>query len=173
MEKRATPTDIENTFNADEIIVSKTDLKGHITYVNDVFCKVAEMTEDEALGEPHSIIRHPDMPRAVYYLMWQQLKSKKEIFAYVKNMAKSGNFYWVYAHVSPTLDSNGEIIGYHSSRRSVDKDKIEKISKLYEDIIAIENEHSNRKQGMEAGIVYLTNLLEKASMTYDEFIWSI
>lgn len=173
MEKRATPTDTENIFEADEIIVSKTDLKGHITYVNDVFCKVAEMAEAEALGKPHNIIRHPDMPRAIFYLLWQQIKAKKEIFAYVKNMATSGNYYWVYAHVTPTIGSDGEIIGYHSSRRAVDKDKITKISKLYETILTIENKYSNPKEGIEAGIAYVKNLLHDKGMLYDDFVWSI
>ncbi len=100
------PTGIERTFKEDEIIVSKTDLKGIITYANRTFLDVALYREDEVLGMPHSIIRHPDMPRCVFKLLWDTIEEGNEIIAYVKNMAKNGDFYWVFAHVTPTF--NGE-----------------------------------------------------------------
>ena len=155
-----TPKDIENIFDENEIIVSKTDLKGHITYANDVFCRVAEMSPDEAIGTPHSIIRHPDMPRSIFYMLWQTIQDKKEIFAYVKNMAKSGNYYWVFAHVTPTLDENGEIVGYHSSRRTAPKKNIGFISDLYNKIRDVEKGYANRKEGMEAGVAFINNFLK-------------
>jgi PAS domain S-box-containing protein len=93
------PTQTEIFFTEDDIIVSKTDLKGRITYANQSFCQMAGYTEAEMLGQPHSIIRHPDMPRAVFKLLWDTVLEGREIFAYVKNMAKNGNFYWVFADV--------------------------------------------------------------------------
>ena len=78
------PTDVENPFSVNDIIVSKTNLKGAITYVNDVICTLAEADESEMIGHQHNIIRHPDMPRSIFQLLWQQIKAKKEIFAYVK-----------------------------------------------------------------------------------------
>lgn len=168
-----TPINVENTFGEDEIIVSKTDLKGRITYVNDLFCKLAEMPEREALGSPHSIIRHPDMPRTIFYMLWQQIQEKKEIFAYVKNMSMSGKFYWVFAHVTPTISEADEVVGYHSSRRSVPKHNIEVVTDLYQKIRAVEKKHDNRKEGMEAGVSFVSNLLQQKGITYDEFVWEV
>ncbi|MCP5381858.1 MAG: PAS domain-containing protein [Kordiimonadaceae bacterium] len=168
-----TPIDIENIFDDNEVIVSKTDLKGHIIYANDIFCRVAEMAPDEAIGAPHSIIRHPDMPRSIFYMLWQAIQEKKEIFAYVKNMARSGHYYWVFAHVTPTFDEKGEIVGYHSSRRTAPKKNIGIISDLYKKIRDVEKGYSNRKEGMEAGVAFINSLLAEKNMSYDEFVWSL
>ena len=111
------PTGVERTFGQDEIIVSKTDLKGRITYANRVFLQVAGYTEREVLGAPHSLIRHPDMPRSVFQLLWDTIQGGREVFAYVVNLAKNGDHYWVLAHVTPTFDDAGKIVGYHSMRR--------------------------------------------------------
>ncbi|MCC3861070.1 PAS domain-containing protein [Pseudemcibacter aquimaris] len=173
MYQRPEPLDIENIFDDDEIIVTKTDLKGRITYVNDVFCKVAEMTEEDAMGEPHSIIRHPDMPRSVFYLLWQTIEAKQEIFAYVKNLAKSGHYYWVFAHVSPTMDKAGNIIGYHSSRRAAPQAQIDAVAPIYKQVLEVENSYANRKEGMEAGFKAIVDLLEQNGVSYDEFVWSV
>lgn len=172
-EKNITPQNVESTFGNDEIIVSKTNLKGHITYVNDIFCKLAEMSEEEAIGAPHSIIRHPDMPRTIFYFLWQQIEAKKEIFAYVKNMSMTGKYYWVFAHVTPTIDSTGSIVGYHSSRRSALPEQKAAISDLYSKILDVEKGHSNRKQGMDAGVAFVSDLLNQNGVTYDEFVWSV
>ena len=88
-----TPTGVERSFSPDEIIVSKTDTKGIITYANKIFLDIAGYTEDEVLGKPHNMIRHPDMPRCIFELLWQTIQQKKEIFAYVVNMAKNGDHY--------------------------------------------------------------------------------
>ncbi len=173
MNNTITPLNIESTFGADEIIVSKTNLKGHITYVNDLFCTLAEMDENEAIGAPHNIIRHPDMPRTIFYFLWQQIEAKREIFAYVKNMSKTGKYYWVFAHVTPTIDVKGDIVGYHSSRRSVPKNEIAVISDLYSKILAVEQKSANKKQGMEAGVAFVNDLLNQNGVTYDEFVWSV
>ncbi len=111
------PTGIERHFGEDEIIVSKTDLQGKITYANDVFIRVSGYSEEELIGAPHSLIRHPDMPRAVFKLLWDTLAAGEEIFAYVNNLAASGDNYWVFAHVTPSLGADGKVIGYHSNRR--------------------------------------------------------
>jgi PAS domain S-box-containing protein len=84
------------TFREDEIIVSKTDLKGLITYANKTFLDISGFTEEELLGQPHNIIRHPDMPQCVFKLLWKTVAKGDEIFAYVKNMCKNGDHYWVF-----------------------------------------------------------------------------
>ena len=104
------PTGKEVFFPAGELIVSKTDLKGRITYANSTFCHIAGYSEAELLGQPHSIIRHPDMPRAVFRLVWDTIAAGREIFGYVKNMARSGDHYWVFAHVTPSFDAQGNIV---------------------------------------------------------------
>lgn len=167
------PTNIENAFDHDEVIVSKTDLKGRVTYANEVFLRVAEMTTSEVLGQPHSLIRHPDMPRCVFKLLWDTISSGREIFALVKNMAKSGNYYWVLAHVTPSFDNKGNIIGYHSNRRVPKSTSVQTISGIYKKLLAEEERHTNRKDGMNAGADLLMKILDDAGVTYDEFIWSL
>lgn len=174
MAKQAiTPVDIESTFAEDEIIVSKTNEKGHLLYVNDVFCRLAEMNTEEVIGEPHSIIRHPDMPRAVFKLLWDTIQSGNEIFAYVKNMSKSGKYYWVIAHVTPSYDSSGRVVGYHSNRRSPKQSALEIIKPLYQQLLQEEQKHSSKKVGMENSFNMLVDLLKDKGLTYDEFIWEV
>lgn len=165
--------DVEITFGDNEIIVSKTNLKGHITYANDIFCRVAEMSTADVIGKPHSIIRHPDMPRAVFKLLWDTLSAGKEIFAYVKNMSATGKYYWVLAHVTPSFDRNGNIDGYHSNRRSPDPHKVAFISKIYDALLAEEKRHSNAKNGLQASTDLLLKTLEDMGKSYSEFVWSV
>ncbi len=170
---KVTPVDEEIHFDDNEIIVSKTDLKGEIKYANDVFCRLAEMGEMDAVGKPHSIIRHPDMPRTIFYYLWQAIKDGREIFAYVKNMSMRGKYYWVFAHVTPTKDNNNEITGFHSSRRSVEASKLSLVKELYQNIKSVEDDHSNAKEGMRAGIEYFENFLQEQDKSYDAFIWTL
>ena len=101
----------------EDFIVSKTDVKGKITYCNQPFLKIVGATQEQLLHKPHNIIRHPDMPRIVFKLLWEHIKAKQEIFAFVKNKSFDGGFYWVFANVTASLGANGEIIGYYSVRR--------------------------------------------------------
>ncbi len=167
------PTGVERTFGQDELIVSKTDLKGRITYANDVFLRVAGLQEFEAIGAPHSIIRHPDMPRAVFKLLWQTLESGEEIFAYVLNMAANGDHYWVFAHVTPSMDKSGRIVGYHSNRRVPDKSAVAKATGLYQELTKIENSAPSRKDGLDNSMAFLGNLLKEQGLRYDEFIFAL
>ena len=174
MTKVITPTDTEVFFREEEIIVSKTDLKGRLTYVNQQFCEIAIYTEAELMGQPHSVIRHPDMPRAVFKLLWDTILERREIFAYVKNMTKSGDYYWVFAHVTPSYDQDKNIIGYHSNRRVPDRDVLKKtIAPLYSAILQEENKHKNGQSALAAGFDFLTNFLKSKDTTYDALIFSL
>ena len=104
-------TGIERTFRPDEIIVTKTDLKGRITYANELFCRIAGYTHDEVMGAPHCIIRHPEMPHGVFKLLWDTIEAGQEIFAYVINRAANGDHYWVLAHVTPSFGEDGKVNG--------------------------------------------------------------
>lgn len=168
------PTGVEQFFDKDEIIVSKTDLKGRMTYTNRVFMRLAGYGEKELLGAPHSMIRHPDMPRCVFKLLWDTLQSKKEIFAYVVNMCKNGDHYWVFAHVTPSLDGSGSINGYHSNRRVPDRKVLDStIVPLYKQLLAEEQRHKNAKDGMNSGFQMLLDLLKEKGVGYDELIFSL
>lgn len=167
-------TGVERTFGDEEIIVTKTDTKGRITYANDVFLRIAGYEEAEVLGKAHSLIRHPAMPKAVFKLLWDTIGSGREIFAYVVNRAKNGDHYWVFAHVTPTFDANGQIIGYHSNRRSPDRKAIQTIEPVYAELLAIETRHgSDWRAGMDAAVAHLVATLDQTGMPYDEFIFSI
>ncbi len=167
------PTNVERFFPDDEIIVSKTDLKGHITYANQTFLTVADYTEEEVLGQPHSLIRHPDMPRCVFKLLWDTLAARQEIFAYVKNMAKNGDHYWVFAHVTPTFDEYKQVIGYHSNRRVPERPQVELFDGVYKQLLAEERRHADWRTGMDAAGRMLLKIVESKGMKYDEFIFSV
>lgn len=166
------PTGVQRGFGVDEVIVSKTDLQGRLTYVNSVFLRVAGYEEHEMLGKPHNVIRHPDMPRAVFGLMWAEIQAGREIFAYVNNLASDGANYWVFAHVTPTR-SRGKIVGYHSNRRVPDPASVRVIEPIYALLVAEERRHHHPKQAIEASTVVLTEILAERGMTYDEFVWSL
>ncbi len=167
-------TGVERTFDTNEIIVSKTDLKGRITYANDVFQTIAGFSEAELLGQPHSIIRHPDMPRCVFKLLWDTLATGHEIFAYVINRCKNGDHYWVYANVTVSRGLNGSIMSYHSSRTVPNRDVVDNaIIPLYRSLLAEEKRHSNAKAGMAASFQMVLDLLSDNNMNYDEFLFSL
>lgn len=163
----------ERTFDPDEIIVSKTDTKGRITYANRVFQRVAGYTEAELLGQPHSIVRHPDMPRCVFRYLWDTIAAGREVFAYVINRAKCGDHYWVFAHVTPTFDHHRRIIGYHSSRRVPARSALTAITPIYRSLLSVERRHSNPQDQWKASLPVLIDTLKQAGMSYDEYIFSI
>ncbi|MFT7484553.1 MAG: PAS domain S-box-containing protein [Candidatus Paceibacteria bacterium] len=167
------PTGVERTFEASEIIVSKTDTSGVITYANELFLSVAGYTESEVVGMPHNLIRHPDMPRCVFQLLWDSLKSGNELFAYVINLCKNGDHYWVYAHVTPTRNAQGEITGYHSSRRLPKKSAVDKVRPLYAQLRAEEQSNGGGAGGMRAAAEKLKAVLGEVGMEYDEFVFSL
>jgi PAS domain S-box-containing protein len=167
------PTGRECPFGEDELIVSKTNLKGHITYANDVFLRLSKYPTKQVIGAPHSVIRHPDMPRSIFKLLWDTIQAKQEIFAYVVNMAMDGDHYWVFAHVTPTLDAQQNVVGFHSNRRKPNPDQVVKIKDLYQKLRAEEERHDNRKDGMLRGYDMLMEMLQEKGLGYDEFIFSI
>lgn len=168
---KVVPSGRESFLDTEEIIVSKTDLKGRITYANDVFLRVAHMTEAEVIGKPHNVIRHPHMPRRVFQLLWERIQGGQEIFAYVLNMAKNGDHYWVLAHVTPSRDASGAIVGYHSNRRKPDPHQIAAIAPVYERLRAIETAESDPKSGLARAGAALNEFL--GGRPYDEFIFSV
>ena len=162
------PTNIEKTLNQNDFIVSKTDIKGKILYGNKMFIKISGYSESELLGQPHSILRHPDMPKIVFKLLWERLNNKQEIFAYVKNMCKNGDHYWVFANVTATIDEQGNVRDLHSVRRKPSKKAMEVIPELYTQLLSAE-----KSGGIESSKKLLEKKLKEEGVTYDEFILSI
>ncbi len=166
-------TGVERTFPESEIIVTKTDTRGRITYANEVFVSISGYSEAEALGQPHSIIRHPDMPRCVFKLLWDTIEAGQEIFAYVNNRAKNGDHYWVFAHVTPTFDRTHGIIGYHSNRRSPRREAINAICPVYDQLLRVERQNADRKAGLRASTAMLHDFLAKQDTTYDALVHAL
>lgn len=173
MSPRPQPTQHERVLAEDDFIVSKTDLKGNITYGNRIFIQISGYTEQELLGEPHSILRHPDMPRVVFKLLWDTLQAKREIWAYVKNLAKDGSFYWVFANITPSFDSSGNPIGYYSVRRKPRPEAIQVIAPLYRTLLEAERRAGDGQAGMKASAAILQQLLEQKGVSYEEFIFGL
>ena len=167
------PSGVERTFGAEEIIVSKTDAKGRITYANSVFLRVSQYSEEAVLGAPHSIIRHPEMPRGVFRLMWDTISAGREIFAYVNNLAADGAYYWVLAHVTPTFDAQRKITGYHSNRRSPERAAVQAAEDLYQQMIEVERRHQRPADAIEASCALLDQRLTDAGKPYEQWVWSL
>jgi PAS domain S-box-containing protein len=171
MTRETTLTGVERFFDYNDIIVSKTDLKGKLTYCNDVFLDISGYTESECLGQPHSMIRHPDMPRCVFHLLWQSIQSGEEIFAYVINRCENGDHYWVCAHVTPSFDKSNKSIGYHSNRRVADPEIVRTVFiPLYQKLKSEEDRCNNRKDGLIRSTKMLTDHLDKLGLGYNEWI---
>lgn len=151
-----------------EFIVSKTDLKGHITYGNETFIQMSGYAENELLNAPHNILRHEDMPKLVFKLLWERIREPEGIYAYVKNKTKNGDYYWVFAYVTPSFDPSGNRIGYYSVRRKPAQKAIAVIEPLYQELL-----QSERHGGVAASQSRLSALLNEKGMTYDQFVFDL
>ena len=151
------PRNKERQFDLSELFFSVTDHKGHILVGNDIFTRISGYTREELIGQPHSIIRHPDVPRAVFKLLWDYLEAGKTIAAYVKNMAKDGCYFWVIALVMPCPG------GYLSVRMKPISPIFELAKEVYADILAvekrIETDPKSKKVAMAAGVARMAELL--------------
>ena len=172
MKNKITPNNRERVMREDDFIVSKTDLKGRITYCNRIFMEFSGYSETELIGTQHNIIRHPDMPRGVFKLLWDTIAGGKECFAYVKNMSKDGGFYWVMANVTPSFDSNGNIIGYLSVRRKPKASGVNVVTELYKTMLDAEAK-AGARNAMQASTELLVNILNEKGMSYEELVLAI
>ena len=169
MRERPVPRDQEIKLGEEEFIVSKTDTTGKITYANRVFMEISGYGERELLGVQHNIIRHPDMPRAVFKLLWDTLKEKKEFFGFVKNLSKDGSYYWVFANVTPDIDNEGRVVGYYSVRRQSPISAIRTVEPIYREMVRIEKSAGSVKQGIAKAQGYLQELLQSKRTDYEKF----
>ncbi len=166
--KRPEPINVEILLDPKQTIMSKTNPKGIIEYANDYFMEISGYEEYELIGQPHNVIRHPDMPKVIFKWLWERLGEKKNMHALVKNMAKDGRFYWVITDFEVKLDETGEISSFFARRKAPPRKTIELVSELYRKILSIE-----QAGGIEVAEKYLIGFLEEKGMTYDEYIESI
>ena len=167
---KITPINNEKTFQENVLLVTKTDLKGKITYANRAFMEIVAMGEDILVGAPHNIIRHPDTPKIIFKFLWEYLQRGDEIHAYVKNICADGSYYWVLANVTPSFDSKSstnKIIGYHSARRSPTPEALAIIKPLYQKLLQAE-----KSGGIIASEKIMNDLLKEKGVAYDQFILS-
>ncbi|MCB1723669.1 MAG: PAS domain-containing protein [Gammaproteobacteria bacterium] len=172
MKPRITPTAHERTMRDQDFIVSKTDPRGRIVYANRIFMEFAGYSEKELLGTQHNIVRHPDMPRSVFKFMWETLESGREFFGYVKNMASDGSFYWVFANVTPTFDTQGRIKGYYSVRRRPNAEAVRQVGQLYADMLAAERA-AGPKNAIDTARRMLDDSLRSRNVSYEEFVLAL
>ena len=164
--KRPTPTDQEIKLSSKRYIVSKTDEKGIIQYGNDYFIEISGYTQEELIGQPHSIVRHPDMPKVAFKIMWDRIKQGKNFIAVVKNLSKSGAYYWVVTEFEPKIDAiSNEIISHTAFRKAAPQKAIDAMTPIYAKLLEIEEEG-----GMIESENYLRKFLEENNTTYDDFI---
>jgi PAS domain S-box-containing protein len=171
-DKNIVPTQRERVMRENDFIVSKTDPKGIITYCNPIFIEFSGYAEEELLGSQHNIVRHPDMPRAAFKLVWDTIQSGKEVFAYVKNMSKDGGYYWVFTHVAPDFGPSGAIVGYTSVRRCPRREAIAKIEPVYRQMVQAEKT-AGARDAIAASTQVLVDLLNQTGMSYEELIFSL
>lgn len=170
--KSIVPLDREMVMEPGEIIVSKTDLKGRITYGNTTFMKYAGFSENDLIGTQHNVVRHPDMPRGVFKLFWDTLQQGSEIFAFVKNISRDGSHYWVFANVTPSVDEAGNILGYYSVRRKPNPKAIEVVRGLYREMLLAE-QRAGARDAVAASTQVLERRLRESGQSYEQMVLSL
>jgi PAS domain S-box-containing protein len=172
MKRHITPTSVERVMREDDFIVSMTDISGRITYGNRIFIEFSGYSEEELIGTQHNIVRHPDMPRAVFKLLWDKIANREECFAYVKNMSKDGGFYWVFTNVTPTFDHAGNITGYFSVRRKPKASGVKVASEVYRLMLEAEKK-AGPANAIAASTKILVDILNEKGLSYDELVLAI
>jgi len=168
--KRPEPINEEIELKNNVYIESDTDLKGIITYVNDYFAEISRYSPEELIGQPHSIVRHPDMPKILFKILWDRIQNDQNFVAAIKNLAKDGRYYWVFTDFEPIKNEQGEKIGYKASRKKISKHVTDVLDPIYKKLTQIEKEG-----GMEASEKYLNNFLKEhgEDITVDNLLENI
>ncbi len=161
----ARPTGVEIKIKKKKLIFTKTDLKGDIVSVSDSFVKISGYSSSELIGSAHNMIRHPDMPKTIFRIMWSKIRQGKNAKAIIKNLAKNGNHFWLSSSIDIKKDSNGNTRNYIAYRKPVSKKRTIELDILYKKLRDIETTH-----GIEAGIDYLNGYLDENKMSYCDLI---
>jgi PAS domain S-box-containing protein len=167
------PTGEVRTFEPDEMLVTKTNADDVIVYANEAFLRVFGYTEDEILGQTHDILRHPDMPRGLATELNGMLRQGREMLVYVPQVAKDGATYWVLAHVTPSRDAQGRLVGDHSNDRAPHPDAVAEMSAFYGVLLAEERRHSDPEAAKAAGARAAKEFLAARGQSFEQYVWSI
>jgi len=160
------PTNKEIFLTKDEIAISRADIDGTILYYNSTFAKISGYKKNELLYAPHSILRHPDMPKAIFYIIWQTLLSGRSTHAIIKNFTKNGNYYWLQIEFIIQKDNQNKIVSFLSKGKQAPRYAIEEILPLYNRLLKEE-----RTKNMESSIKYLSSFLNSNNYaTYNDYI---
>jgi len=142
-------------------IMSKTDLQGRITHASRSLLEISGYSLSELIGEPHNILRHPDMPRAIFYLMWKTIQRGEEFYGMIVNRAKNGDHYWVFARVAP-MEREGQVVGYSAARFVPPRDIIKGYESLYREMREAEKAHGKKdEEQCLKGVAVLDKFLAK------------
>lgn len=169
--ERPIPTDVEHEITSVDMIVSKADAEGNISYTNPIFMKISGYSQGELLDKPHAILRHPDMPKVIFKYLWENIKEGKEVYAFVKNLCKDGSYYWVLAQVRMAKNPDGSFRNYVSTRRQMTSKAREIILPLYAKLLEIE-----KSDGVEASEKALMDFLAEngqSAETFNDFMTQI
>jgi len=138
-----------------DLIVSKSDEEGNITYVNPIFIKISGYSQANLLEQPHAILRHPDMPKVIFKYLWENIKEGRDVVAYVKNLCADGGYYWVLATVKMAKNPDGSFRNYMSTRKCITENAKVTMSELYQSLLDIE-----KSEGEEASQKAFYSFLE-------------
>ena len=158
--QRPEPTELEKEVSSIDLIVSKSDEKGNITYVNPIFMKISGYTQGELYDKPHAILRHPDMPKVIFKYLWDTLKEGNDVVAYVKNLCKDGSYYWVLATVRTAKNPDGSFRNYMSTRKCITENAKETISTFYTKLLDTE-----KSAGLEASEEMFNTFMKENNLT--------
>ncbi len=172
MKMKVRPTGVERVMREDDFIVSKTNPKGIITYCNEIFMEFAQLPEEELVGKQHNVIRHPDMPRAVFRLLWQTLQDGREFNGFIKNLSADGGHYWVFANVTPSKDVEGRLLGYYSVRRKPSQAGIRWFETLYARMLEAE-QAAGAAAAISASTPLLMQALDEVKRGYNEQVYAL
>ncbi len=165
---RPKPINKEIIIPDDLVLISVTDPKGNIIETNDNFTNISGYSEDELIGSSHNIIRHPDMPKIMFKIVWDHIMDKENVMAVVKNLAKDGRYYWVVTDFVTQVDADRNIVNYTAYRRPVHDRVKQAVIPLYKALCAIED-----VDGMKASERFLTDYFEDRNTNYDDMVEEI
>ncbi len=161
------PIEEEVMVDPNKVIMSKTNYKGIIEYANDYFSEICGYSKEELIGKPHNIIRHPDMPKVVFKIMWEKLHKGENLYAIVKNLTKEGKYYWVVTKFETSFYKDNTIISHYARRKAVPIQTRETIENIYALILEIE------KYDVKLAESTFHETLEKYGLTYDTFFLEV
>ena len=162
---RPFPIDVEMKISSNSMMVTKTDMRGDIIYVNDSFSSIVGYEKEEIIGTPHDALRHPDMPEAIFLLIVKAIEKGDKIRAVVKNLAKSGEYYWAITDFEPQQEISGKVSSFFAFREAVLENNIYELIELYQILLDIE-----KRRGVEASLRYLNRYLNENNISYREFM---